>query len=309
MARMSKAEELARRKRRRFLAERTGPLTVPVGPVREHITDLLEAGGTYSQIGHVTGMIRESVRYIHIMAKTRVDRDLAARIMRVNPRTLALVVPSGKVQAAGTRRRVQALLAMGYTFEGLTALAQEYQPGIEIGHVVFSGYVLTTTRDAVVRLYDRLWMTLGPSNLNRARALKHGWALPGQWDGVDMDDLWATPYPPRDDALEARLEAAEKAAAEKVHAVRLAMTGMPASQVALAVWPDKSPDAGTRGVERAKSAVGLKIEWVEAWQWGRVPLDLVSHAERLAEILADGTLLPEATWDLMRMAGAALEPA
>jgi hypothetical protein len=92
------------------------------------------------------------------------------------------------VDATGTRRRIQALLALGWT---LTDLGRRL--GVTnraIGHYSCGARreVLAGTARDVATLYDQLSMQPGPSAITRRRARQAGWHRPLCWDDDLIDD-------------------------------------------------------------------------------------------------------------------------
>ena len=105
-----------------------------------------------------------------------------------------LGLPPRHVDKTGTVRRVQALQRLGWSAEVMSHM---------LGH---SGAYLNVTinRDGrlgvhqrtaekVRDLYERLSMTIGPSDITRRRALRAGWAPPMAWDDDTIDDPNAAP--------------------------------------------------------------------------------------------------------------------
>jgi hypothetical protein len=88
-------------------------------------------------------------------------------------------------------RRIHALAAIGWTYDeigprlGVTAQNVCYLAGRT------SGMVERGIAQRVMRLYDELSGTPGPSNIGRRRAVARGWAPPLAWD--DIDDPNETP--------------------------------------------------------------------------------------------------------------------
>lgn len=125
--------------------------------------------------------------------------DLAApKPKKTGRSTVKVKRPSGprsklpRVDATGTRRRLQALAAVGH---GNPHIARR------IGDIVHSSYLsairsgrVPTTRvdvvEAVAAVYPQM-ATESPvvkSHGVAATAIERGWAPPGGWEGVDIDD-------------------------------------------------------------------------------------------------------------------------
>ena len=108
---------------------------------------------------------------------------------------------TGWIPATGTQRRLQALVALGWSFPRIGSHC-----GLEpsfLKHVAkHQGLVAPLTADRVARVYDELSMRLPPQNTGgerqgatRARnvAAKHGWLPPLAWDDDTIDDPTAQP--------------------------------------------------------------------------------------------------------------------
>lgn len=97
------------------------------------------------------------------------------------------------VDATGTRRRLEALAAIGWPAHELGR-----RLGISASTIRGTGvdypHCTTATRDKVAALYDDLSMTLGPSLHARTWARKRGWLPPLCWDDADIDNPAAKPY-------------------------------------------------------------------------------------------------------------------
>src|SRR3954469_8394643 len=99
---------------------------VDAGPVREHIAALRAAGIGVERIARLAGL---PVSHIRELAEH--DRGDSSRTQRVRPSTAARVLgigvhdanraPHSRVDATGTRRRLQALIAIGWPTELLAA--------------------------------------------------------------------------------------------------------------------------------------------------------------------------------------------
>lgn len=100
------------------------------------------------------------------------------------------------VDPTGTRRRIEALVCLGWSFADL---------GEATGHsknwtqeLMRSARVHQDTAAAVAAIYDRLSMTLAPENGYRGRtrnlAQRRGYQPPLAWDEQSIDDPNAVPY-------------------------------------------------------------------------------------------------------------------
>lgn len=106
--------------------------------------------------------------------------------------------PHPMVDATGTRRRLEALAAIGHTGR---------QIGVAMGRPPASSRALvskwrspsrvridTRIADHVAQVYDHLSGHPGPSHLVRVRALTAGCLPPAAWAGVDIDDPDSQPH-------------------------------------------------------------------------------------------------------------------
>lgn len=90
------------------------------------------------------------------------------------------------IDGTGTRRRIQALAALGWPAHALGPhLGICHQQVIKLGK---DARVRPATAYRVGRLYERLSGTPGPSDQLSARARAAGWAPPLAWHDIDIDD-------------------------------------------------------------------------------------------------------------------------
>jgi len=145
-------------------------------PVREHVQHLVDAGLTEKNVADLAQVAYSSVLYLMHGTRgrppgRRIRRDAAASLRAVRPPSVAIPL-SGLVDATGTRRRVQALITLGWPLAWLADEAgwkrsnfwgrlcgQREQP-----------YVTAVTAAMVRELYDRLWNTPPPQATGRERA-------------------------------------------------------------------------------------------------------------------------------------------
>lgn len=94
---------------------------VPTGPIREHITTLLEAGGTYMSIARVSQVNERTIRDVHSGKRPSVYRGTAECLMAVDPADVAS--PDRVVDARPTRLRLDELVAGGWLLVDIAAHA------------------------------------------------------------------------------------------------------------------------------------------------------------------------------------------
>jgi transposase-like protein len=177
---------------------------VDAEPVRAHIAVLREAGMGLRHIARVAGINRKVIQYI---VRGRPERGSGPN-KRVTEATsaaiLAVAVPQRDrdavaggdlVDAVGTVRRLQALVAWGYPREHL---------GIQLGwqgrtsctgnisKLMRSTRVCASTADRVDAIFRDLQLVPGWSSRARNEGAKMGWALPMEWDEDAIDDPSAT---------------------------------------------------------------------------------------------------------------------
>lgn len=132
-------------------------------------------------------------------ASRRIRPGTEARILAVRP-SPDLLGAAALVDATGTRRRLQALIAAGWSKQ---KLASRLGAGPQnFGAMMERPQVTAATARAVTALYGELQYTLPPhedyrdkSAWNRARgyAAARNWPPPGAWDD-DIDDPAARPH-------------------------------------------------------------------------------------------------------------------
>jgi len=94
--------------------------------------------------------------------------------------------------ATGTRRRLQALVAIGWPTAALAGRLGI--PSTEVSRLCHHAHrVYPHTIQRVGQLYTQLSMNPGPSRRARRRAEVAGWAPPLAWDDNTIDDPAATP--------------------------------------------------------------------------------------------------------------------
>lgn len=156
---------------------------------RHHIERLIAANWTQAQIARAAGLAH------HVIGDIRRGQQTAASATAL----AILSVPIGPapadvrdIDATGTRRRLRALVAIGWPIDHLaprlgifaTALGNIARGELE--------HVRIATADTVALHYQQLSRVPGPSNRGRILARKKGWHGPLAWDG-NIDDPQAQP--------------------------------------------------------------------------------------------------------------------
>jgi AraC-like DNA-binding protein len=178
---------------------------VDADPVRERITALRAAGIGVERIAKLAGL---SVSHIRQLAQH--DRGDSPTTQRVRPSTAKRVLgihiddprraAGSRVDATGTRRRLQALIATGWTAE-LLAAELGRRPNT-LHRSMTSASVTARTAHEVASLYERLCNATPPratseqaaaANAARAHAAAQGWLPPLAWDDIDTDTTPSAP--------------------------------------------------------------------------------------------------------------------
>lgn len=174
---------------------------VDAAPAREHIRSLMAQGMGLKRIVAVSD-ISQGLLWKLVYGKKkpdgsqipskRVRKDTEARILAIT-----LDLASGAcVDSTGTTRRIQALVALGWSQSKIAA-----RIGVHPGNLTPIAHgarqVSVATEAAVRALYDELSMTLPPEETHRDKiaasrsrsyAKAHGWLPPLAWDDEQLDD-------------------------------------------------------------------------------------------------------------------------
>lgn len=181
---------------------------VDAQPAREHVKLLSEQGMGWKRVAEKAGIQSSTVwklmygdprRKTPLAPSKRVRRQTADKILAVE----LDLADAANVDATGTRRRLQALVAIGWS---QTRLAD--QLGWNVGNInslILGRYCPRVQHDTEVRvraLYDRLW-NVPPVAANghqrggiahaKKVAAKRGWVPPMAWDDDTIDDPAAWP--------------------------------------------------------------------------------------------------------------------
>lgn len=178
---------------------------VDAEPIRDHVRSLMAAGIGLKQITRHTGVnggVMSKLMYgipEQRPPARRVRKATAAKLLALRP-TQALLPDGARVPSIGTARRVQALVAVGWSVQRIcehAGLDRQRVDGALRGRDVLHG-----TARSIRATYDALWNAAPPATTrgertaaarSRARAAFAGWAPPMAWDDDTIDDPSATP--------------------------------------------------------------------------------------------------------------------
>ncbi|MDO5091804.1 MAG: hypothetical protein Q4D79_00020 [Propionibacteriaceae bacterium] len=167
--------------------------------VRAHLRDLMAAGMGWKTVAAAAGLSASTVHPIlygrnlddpthpqHRPPRKRVTREVAEKLLAVTP----ALADGAQVDATGTRRRIQALVAIGWTLTELGRRLGIRRSNMRL-HRPTLRHVTERTRRDVATLYEELWdkPPAGPSgDRARAWAASQGWVPPMAWDDDRIDD-------------------------------------------------------------------------------------------------------------------------
>jgi AraC-like DNA-binding protein len=170
----------------RLLLNTSGrPVRIPAAPVADHIRELLAAGMGWPRIIRAAHCSSCTIHRI-LGGQELMRRTVAERILAVKVRP----APGRYVDALGTRRRIQALMAIGHTIVGI---AREADVDHTVINAVLRGCatVRGMTADRIAAAYDWLsvrpdtWSKKSATTTSRQRAAHEGWPPPAAWDDID----------------------------------------------------------------------------------------------------------------------------
>lgn len=105
--------------------------------------------------------------------------------------------PAGLVDSTGARRRIQALMAMGWPKAEIGRRLGMSHPN-SLSHVLGRDQVRRDTHESISALYEKLCMTSGPSALTRGKARALGYRTALAWNNIDLDPEPVTVEPDSD---------------------------------------------------------------------------------------------------------------
>ncbi|MEV1295739.1 hypothetical protein [Pseudonocardia sp. NPDC049635] len=189
---------------------------VDAGAVRAHVTELRQQGVSIRRISEVSGVTAPTLYALLVGQPSkglpptrRVTHGVAQRLLAVTPPTAAPPVRDldtlpdlARVDATGSRRRIHALAALGWSVQQLADRLGLARRQLQ-GRVLHGGeQVSVRTARAIRDLYDALCWQPPPADTawqraavtrTKAWANRQGWVPPLAWDDDTIDDPAATP--------------------------------------------------------------------------------------------------------------------
>lgn len=176
-----------------------GRTTVPTEHVRQHVLHLQQTMSLVA-IGKASGTSSAQLSRLLHGVHARMHTKTAAAILSVRPDAN---VGGHYVSAIGAQRRLQALVALGYSFEQLEPYFGGYgRANLRIVALGNRQWITSRTATKIKAVYDELWdkPPVGTNQQERGwvtrtkrRAAKLGWAGPLAWDDDTIDDPNAKP--------------------------------------------------------------------------------------------------------------------
>jgi hypothetical protein len=194
------ANRFEAQRRRKAIAYGRWQGLVPADLAREHVQQLRYVGFSLQRIATLSGVGYGTVARLTYGNPSRrqppTDRlrhETEQRLLNLRAEAAA-VAPGARVEATGSRRRLQALVAAGWP---LPTLARHLgrSPG-NLRRAIQSNMVTDDSARRIATMYEQLCHTAPPGRTPveradaaraRAHAVEAGWLPPWAWDDIDHD--------------------------------------------------------------------------------------------------------------------------
>lgn len=168
-------------------------------PTRERIRQLRAEGMADFQIALMAGLAKATIYAVMHRSDGMVRLETHEAIMGVQSAKRPLL-PGDVVDPTGTRRRLRALVSMGFTNEFIANAIGMDPRGFPRVLNRDDTLVLRRVAEAVAAAYARHYMDDDPvgwvAERARRRAARAGWRGPWAWDDDTIDDPAAEPWDP-----------------------------------------------------------------------------------------------------------------
>lgn len=178
-------------------------LYVDAEPARLHVKDLKAAGLGTRRIAELAGIRRNNIMGLTNGRRGRGSGPSQTMRRVFSERILAVPIPevahrvareNTVVSGVGTTRRLQALVAIGYTQSYLAdRIGWAPSNAARLFSAERSPRVQARTARQAEALFCELQLVPGPSGRARRHAQRKGWVPPLAWDEDDIDDPDASP--------------------------------------------------------------------------------------------------------------------
>lgn len=171
---------------------------VPIGPTIERIRALKAAGIGWPRLSEITGLSRMTLEHVANPGRVAVSVKVEAAILAIQVPTSPFdpnLAEGAKIAATGSRRRLRALLAIGWPRRELYERLGMNPEMLALNKLIAGSQPKVTVARArqIGRLYDELSGKPGPDDRERERARRRGWFPPLAWDDDTIDDPNAQP--------------------------------------------------------------------------------------------------------------------
>ncbi|WP_309129456.1 hypothetical protein [Microbacterium sp.] len=180
---------------------------VDVAPVREHIQWLRSQGMGPRRIAAVSGVPYSAICRIvwgqrrdgERMVQSTIASTTAQVLLAVRPE-LNVLADHALIDATGYRRRLQALMAHGWSLPAIVRALPDEATELQLRPWVYATRITAANARTIVSIFDRLELATPPQETPQERAIaqrtrrfaaRHRWAPALAWDDIDTD-----PTPP-----------------------------------------------------------------------------------------------------------------
>jgi len=161
-------------------------------PVRVHVRMLMDSGVGIRRISQLSGIPTGTIGKIlyDVPRRERCARRTSDAIMALQP-NIGAMADGAKTDSTGTRRRIQALVAIGWTQKRIANLAR--LDDATMFRLMHSTTCTAATARTIAEIYDLCWQSPLDNQRMRRFAQRRGWVSPLAWHDDEIDDPQARP--------------------------------------------------------------------------------------------------------------------